>query len=349
MSGKFPARQLLSSCTSGGCGAKVGPGELSSLLGCLPVFADPKLVVGYETGDDAAVYEIDGERSIISTADFFSPMTDDPAAFGRIAAANAMSDVWAMGGRVLFVLNLFCFPETMETDVAMEILAGGAEKIAEAGAALGGGHSIYDREPKYGLAVTGIAETKRITRNNTPALGHKVILTKPLGTGIIMAANRGGAASPGAVREAVMVMERLNRRASERAGDFNVSACTDVTGFGLLVHALEMVGGDSGGACMRIFPDSLPILPEAARYAAEYLLTAAGQRNRNYVGGSTDLDALPFVVQEILCDPQTSGGLLMAAAPGEAEALLGCIREGDPQAAIIGEITERTGRPVEFA
>jgi selenide,water dikinase len=287
---------ILSICTSGGCGAKVGPGELSSLLGRLPEFSDPRLIVGYETGDDAAVYEIDGERSIISTVDFFSPMVDDPRAFGRIAAANAMSDVWAMRGSVLFALNLLCFPEAMEVDVAGEILAGGAEKIAEAGAVLGGGHSIYDREPKYGLAVTGIVETKRIARNNTPVPGHKVILTKPLGVGIIMAANRGGVASLESVREAISTMERLNKRASERAEGFDISACTDVTGFGLLAHALEMI---SGGACMRIYPDSLPILPEAAEYAAEYLLTAAGQRNRNYAGKNADLTALPFAIQEI--------------------------------------------------
>jgi len=273
-------------------------------------------------------------------------MVDDPRAFGRIAAANAMSDVWAMRGRVLFALNLLCFPEAMEAGIAGEILAGGAEKLAEAGAVLGGGHSIYDREPKYGLAVTGIALTRHIVRNNTPLPGHKVILTKPLGVGIIMAANRGGAASPDAVQEAVSTMERLNKRASEHAEDFSISACTDVTGFGLLAHALEML---SGGACMRIFPDSLPILPEAAGYAAEYLLTAAGQRNRNYVGTNADLAALSFATQEILCDPQTSGGLLMAADPDEADALLASIREDDPMAAIIGEITERTGRPIEFA
>jgi len=343
MKGDF---SILSNCTSGGCGAKIGPGELSSLLDRLPEFADPKLIVGYETGDDAAVYEIDDERSIISTVDFFSPMVDDPRTFGRIAAANAMSDVWAMRGRVLFALNLLCFPEAMETGIAGEILAGGAEKLAEAGAVLGGGHSIYDREPKYGLAVTGVVETKRIARNNTPAPGNKIILTKPLGVGIIMAANRGGAASPDAVREAVSTMERLNKRASECAYGFSVSACTDVTGFGLLGHALEMA---SGGACVRIFPDSLPVLPETAQYAAEYLLTAAGQRNRNYVGENANLDSLPFTTQEILCDPQTSGGLLMAVAPDEADTLLSCIREDDPMAAIIGEITDRTGRPVEFA
>jgi selenide,water dikinase len=316
------------------------------LLGGLPGFADPRLIVGYETGDDAAVYEIDSERSIISTVDFFSPMVDDPRTFGRIAAANAMSDVWAMRGRVLFALNLLCFPEATDTGIAGEILAGGAEKLAEAGAVLGGGHSIYDHEPKYGLAVTGIAETKRILRNNTPAIGHKVILTKPLGVGIIMAANREEAASPDAARGAVSTMERLNKRASERADGFGVSACTDVTGFGLLVHALEMV---PGGACMRIFPDSLPVLPEAAQYADEGMLTAGGRRNRNFVGENVDLTVLPFATQEILCDPQTSGGLLMAVDSGEADALLGSIREDYPMAAIIGEISGRIGRPIEFA
>jgi selenide,water dikinase len=336
---------ILSNCTSGGCGAKIGPGELSSLLENLPKFSDPNLVVGFDSRDDAAVYEIDGERAVISTVDFFSPMVDDPRTFGRIAAANAMSDVWAMGGRVLFALNLLCFPEAADRLVAGEILSGGMEKLAEAGAALGGGHSIYDRELKYGLAVTGMVETGRLRRNNTPVPGHKVILTKPLGTGIIMAAARGGLASPGAVREAVSTMERLNKRASEHMGSFNASACTDVTGFGLLVHAMEMA---SNGCGMRICPDSLPVLPFAESYADEFLLTAAGQRNRNYAGGMVDVSSLPFATQELLFDPQTSGGLLIAAPPDEAMPLLGAIRGDDPAAAMIGEIIPPSDKIIEF-
>ncbi|MCL2601638.1 MAG: selenide, water dikinase SelD [Treponema sp.] len=347
---------LLSNCTSGGCGAKIESAALAGLLASLPPTADKNLLVGFDTSDDAAVYQLDGERSLIFTVDFFPPMVDDPRTFGRIAAANALSDVWAMGGRALLALNLVCFPEAMDKRVLAEIIAGGAEKIAEAGAALGGGHSIYDREPKYGLAVTGIAETAKVLRNNTPAAGDKLILTKPLGTGIVMAALRAGMAGEDAVRAAVASMERLNRYACESMAGFAVSACTDITGFGLIGHALEMAGSS---ATLALDAAALPYIPHAAAYADEYLLTAAGQRNRNRVAGaasaegtpgqSVDVSRLPFAVQELLFDPQTSGGLLIAVAAREADALVSRIREGgDSAAAIIGEVLPRAEVPIVF-
>jgi selenide,water dikinase len=339
------SRSILSNCTSGGCGAKLGADELSFLLSKLPRFANDRLIVGFDSSDDAAVYRLDDRYSLISTVDFFSPMTDDARSFGRIAAANAMSDVWAMGGRPILALNMVCFPQAMDKAVLGEILSGGAEKIAEAGAVLGGGHSIYDKGPKYGLAVTGIIETAKVRRNDTPAPGHRLILTKPLGVGIIMAAARVGMASESSVRKAEASMERLNRYACEKMADFNVSACTDVTGFGLLAHALEMAGAS---ATLRLYPDALPVLPEASDYAGEYLLTAAGQRNRNHVGDRAEVEPLPFAVQELMFDPQTSGGLLIAVDAKEAAELLEAIREGDPDAAIIGEIAPRGERPVEF-
>ncbi|MDR1574500.1 MAG: selenide, water dikinase SelD [Treponema sp.] len=328
---------LLTNCTSGGCGAKIESEGLALLLGGLPSTADERLLVGYKTSDDAAVYKLDENRSLIFTVDFFPPMVNDPKTFGRIAAANALSDVWAMGGRPMLALNLVCFPESMDKKVLADILAGGAEKIAEAGAVLGGGHSIYDKEPKYGLAVTGIVETAKALRNNTPKAGHKLLLTKPLGVGIVMAALRVEMAGARAVRQALASMERLNRAACECMGEYNVSACTDVTGFGLLVHALEMAGDSAGIA---LYPDALPFIPEAADYANEYLLTAAGQRNRNRAEKAVDVRSLPFAVQELLFDPQTSGGLLIAVSPDEAEELVLRIRNaGDEYAAIIGEIT----------
>jgi selenide,water dikinase len=337
---------LLSNCVSGGCGAKIESDGLVRLLAGLPSGGDSRLLVGFDAADDAAVYMLDEERSLIFTADFFPPMVDEPRVFGRIAAANALSDVWAMGGKPMVALNLVSFPESMEKLVLAEILAGGAEKIAEAGTVLGGGHSIYDREPKYGLAVAGIIETSKVLRNNTPKAGHKLILTKPLGVGIVMAALRVEMADEGAVRQAVASMERLNRYACEVMADFNVSACTDVTGFGLLVHALEMAG-DS--VSVLLYPDALPLIPGAAGYADEYLLTAAGQRNRNRVGACADVSPLPFAVQELLFDPQTSGGLLIAAPSDEAEALAARIREaGDECAAIIGEIAPRAEKALMF-
>ncbi|MDR1256690.1 MAG: selenide, water dikinase SelD, partial [Spirochaetaceae bacterium] len=206
---------LLSNCPSGGCGAKIESGFLARLLAGLPADGGERLLVGYNASDDAAVYQLDGERSLVFTVDFFPPMIDDAATFGRIAAANALSDVWAMGGRPALALNLVCFPEAMDKQILADILAGGAEKITEAGAVLGGGHSIYDKEPKYGLAVAGMVETAKALRNNTPRAGHKLILTKPLGVGIVMAALRAGMADEGAVLRATASMERLNRYACE--------------------------------------------------------------------------------------------------------------------------------------
>jgi selenide,water dikinase len=337
---------LLSNCVSGGCGAKIDSEGLARLLAGIPSVKDSRLLVGYDASDDAAVYKLNDEQSLIFTVDFFPPMVNDPKTFGRIAAANALSDVWAMGGRPALALNLVCFPEAMDKRALADILAGGAEKIAEAGAVLGGGHSIYDREPKYGLAVTGIVETSKVLRNNTPKRGHKLILTKPLGVGIVMAALRVGLADEAAVKRALASMERLNRYAAESMAGFNVSACTDVTGFGLLVHALEMAGGS---ASITLYPDAVPLISDAAAYANDYLLTAAGQRNRNRVEKTVDVRALPFAVQELMFDPQTSGGLLIAAPPDEADELVTRIKNaGDEYTAIIGEIAPRSENPIVF-
>ncbi|MDR0409387.1 MAG: selenide, water dikinase SelD [Spirochaetaceae bacterium] len=337
---------LLSNCTSGGCGAKIESGTLALLLSGLAARGSQDLLVGYDASDDAAVYKLDDEHSLIFTVDFFSPMIDDAKTFGRIAAANALSDVWAMGGRPALALNLVCFPEAMDKRTLADILAGGAEKITEAGAVLGGGHSIYDKEPKYGLAVAGMVETTKVLRNNTPKAGDKLILTKPLGVGIVMAALRGGMADENAVRKAVASMERLNRAAAEAMAGFEVSACTDVTGFGLLVHTLEMAGD---AASIVLYPDALPFIPEAADYAEEYLLTAAGERNRARVEKFADADTLPFALQELMFDPQTSGGLLIAVNPGEARRLLSRIKDaGDENAAIIGEVAPRSEKVILF-
>ena len=345
-SGELP----LSNCASGGCGSKIESNALADLLAGLSAGIDKNLLVGFETGDDAAVYRLDDKNSLIFTVDFFPPMISEAKTFGRIAAANALSDIWAMGGRPLLALNLVCFPEALDKEVLAEIISGGAEKITEAGAVLGGGHSIYDKEPKYGLAVAGIAETAKVIRNNTPEKGHKLILTKPLGVGIIMAALRADLAEEEAVTQAVASMERLNRYACECMLKFQVSACTDVTGFGLLLHALEMAGEEMS---LILYPDSLPVIPAARAYAAEYLLTAAGQRNRNAAEKSAknpvDVSSLPFATQELLFDPQTSGGLLIAVAPGEAEELLSSIKKaGDTNAAIIGELAARSEKPLLF-
>jgi selenide,water dikinase len=288
---------------------------------------------------------MDGPYSLVTTADFFPPMVNEPKTFGRIAAANALSDVYAMGGKPVTALNLVCFPQSMDMEILGEILTGGAQKVMEASAVLAGGHSIYDKEPKYGLAVTGVVENSRIIRNNTPETGHKLILTKPLGIGMIMAAHRGEAASPEAVGKAVASMERLNKYAAEKMRDFSVSACTDITGFGLLAHALEMA---SDKVSIVFYPSEIPYFEEARQYADEFLMTAAGQRNRNYLAGKADVSGLPFALQELLFDPQTSGGLLICAPPEQSEDLLAAIQAGDPAARIIGEIVKREQSVILF-
>jgi selenide,water dikinase len=336
---------LLANCTSGGCGAKIGPGELSALLGKIPANRDEHLLVGFDCSDDAAVYALDDGKAIVSTVDFFSPMIDDPFVFGQIAAANALSDIYAMGASPFLALNLVCFPEKLPKSTLADILAGGADKIAEAGAVLGGGHSIYDKETKYGLAVNGLIEIKNLIRNNTPRAGNSLILTKPLGVGIVMAAQRVGMASADALQKAVNSMRRLNRYAAEKIRGFNVSACTDVTGFGLLCHLLEMCGNSVSA---EIWPDSLPVIMEAAASADDFLLTAAAQRNRNHFGKQGQVEKLPFAAQELMFDPQTSGGLLICVSAGQSQQLLDSIQKDDPEARIIGRIIEHQDERIIF-
>lgn len=339
---------ILSQCTSGGCGAKIGPGELGAILDALPATADKNLLVGYGARDDAAVYRLSDDTAIVSTLDFFPPMVADPFLFGRIAAANALSDIYAMGGDPLFALSMVCFPEAMDKAALGEILRGGTGILAEAGIPLAGGHSIHDREIKFGLAVTGRVHPEKALRNNGCRPGDRLVLTKPLGTGIILAANRVGLAAEAHYAGAIAVMERLNRDAALAARAFSPSACTDVTGFGLLVHLAEMAGD---GTSIELWPGAAPVLPGAREYAEEYLVTAAGQRNRHFMEGRLDAAAfarLPGAVQELLLDPQTSGGLLFAVPENEAEALLEAVRRTDPAAALIGSVVQGKEWPIVF-
>ncbi|GHT52267.1 selenide, water dikinase SelD [Spirochaetia bacterium] len=334
---------LLSNCTSGGCGAKIGPRELSSLLAGLPVRQDDSLLVGFSGSDDAAVYQIGPDKALVSTVDFFPPMVEDPFLFGKIAAANALSDIYAMGGKPLFALNLVCFPQKMDKGILRDILAGGAEKALEADTVIAGGHSIYDHEPKYGLAVTGMVDPKQVLRNDGCQEDDALILTKALGAGLVMSALRGGAAGEAEIQAAVTSMERLNRYAAEALAPYPVHACTDVTGFGLLVHASEMAGE---GHTLFIDGGSLPLLPGALDFAKNDLTNAGAQRNRNFLEGKADIDGVPPALQEIAFDPQTSGGLLIALPSAHAEALLRDIRKTDPAAAIIGTVSRRVEYPV---
>lgn len=324
-------------CRGGGCTAKLGPGILERVLCRLPRGEkDPDLLIGFDSHDDAAVYRITDDLAVVQTLDFFPPMLDDPYTFGQVAAANALSDIYAMGGDVKTALNIVCFPEKMDLNILGEIMRGGSEKVTDAGGTLAGGHSIADSDVKYGLSVMGTVDPHHMFANNTGEPGDLLILTKKLGVGLVCTANRVGEASEAAMDAAVRSMTTLNRAASEIMRKYPVDACTDVTGFGLLAHLEEML--DNGRLSAEIWADEVPLIPEALDYADDFLITAAGQRNRNHVGNKVKFIDIPFAMEELLFDPQTSGGLLIAVRPGSADALLSELQAAALPAKIIGKL-----------
>lgn len=325
-------------CKGGGCTAKLGAGILSRVLERLPKFdKDPALLIGYDSKDDAAVYKLTDEVAVVQTLDFFPPMVDDPYTFGQIAATNALSDIWAMGGQVKTALNIVCFPEKSDLNILGEMMRGGAEKVAEAGGVLAGGHSIADSDVKYGLSVMGVVHPDHIYANNTPQTGDCLVLTKRLGVGILCTANRVGEASAEAMEAAIASMTTLNKYAAQCCRAYEVHACTDVTGFSFLGHLHEMM--DGAHSC-RIEAGAVPVFSEALRHADEFLLTAAGQRNRNHTGPFVRFENVPFAMEEVLFDPQTSGGLLVALPKEQAAALVEDLRRGGAPAAVVGEVTD---------
>lgn len=323
-------------CKGGGCTAKLGAGVLSHILEKLPKSKeDPDLLIGFDSKDDAAVYRISDDVAIVQTLDFFPPMVEDPYIFGQIAATNALSDIYAMGGTVKTALNIVCFPEKMDLNILGEIMRGGAEKVQEAGGILAGGHSIADSDVKYGLSVMGVVDPNHIYPNNGGKPGDKLILTKRLGVGIICTANRVNEASPEAMNAAIESMTTLNKYAAQICHEFDIHACTDVTGFSFLGHLHEMM---DGRLSCRIHADKVPVFKEALEYADEFLLTAAGQRNRNHTEGFVNFKDVPFAMQEVLFDPQTSGGLLIAVSETEADSLVKRLQNIGLPAEIVGEI-----------
>ena len=299
---------------------------------------DKNLLIGYDSKDDAAVYKVSDDVAIVQTLDFFPPMVEDPYTFGQIAATNALSDIYAMGGQVKTALNIVCFPEAMDLNILGKIMQGGAEKVIEAGGILAGGHSIADSDVKYGLSVMGVVHPDRIYANNRGRPGDALILTKRLGVGIVCTADRVKEASPEAMDAAVQSMTTLNKYAAERSWRYDVHACTDVTGFSFLGHLHEMLDGKL--SC-HVHAQRVPVIPQALDYADEFLLTAAGQRNRNHTGPFVKFDGVPFAMEEVLFDPQTSGGLLIALPGDQAAALRAELRELGLPAEIVGELTER--------
>ena len=310
------------------------------VLHSLPPFDHPDLIVGTETSDDAGVFRLRPDLAIVNTVDFFTPIVDDPYTFGQIAAANALSDVYAMGAEPMTALNIVGFPKgKLDLEVLGEILRGGAERARAAGAVVVGGHSIIDNELKYGMAVTGVVHPERVIRNVGVQAGDALILTKPLGTGIISTALKRRAASPASVRAAVASMTALNKQASAAMRRFPVHACSDITGYGLLGHTFEMASGS--GVTVVLEARSMPLLPGARRLAGQGNLTGGCRRNRNYLKDKIAIDpGVKDDLVEIALDPQTSGGLLIALPNADATALLGDLRaSGIAAAALVGRAT----------
>lgn len=335
--------KLTSLSSKGGCGCKISPDALSSVLKSLPRPGsdNPRLLVGVETSDDAGVYQVTDDLALVQTLDFFTPIVDDPYWFGQIAAANALSDVFAMGGRPITALNIVGFPITkLDPAILTEILRGASEKIAEAGAALVGGHSIDDPEPKFGLSVTGLVHPKQVLTNTGAKPGDVLLLTKPIGVGIQTTGIKRDALLPEQIQTVMEIMATLNKQAAELMSQYPVNACTDVTGFGLLGHSLEMAEGSQVG--IRIHSKNVPILQGTRQLAEQGIIPGGSKSNAKWVANRVDFaEELDEIDRIILCDAVTSGGLLISLPANKASDLLATLNEnGVEWARIIADVVE---------
>jgi selenide,water dikinase len=339
---------LLSTVEQGGCSAKLSPVQLGEILAKLPKVEHPNLMVGIETHDDAGVYRMDDHTALIYTTDFFPPVCSDGYEFGQIAAANALSDVYAMGGTPLLVLNLMMFSAArIPLEVFAAILQGGHDKVVEAGALVLGGHTIEDYPPKFGLAVVGTVHPDRLITNAGVRAGDKLILTKPLGTGVILAGQRNGMSEEATIRKALDYMKQLNKSGAIVMQEFSLKGATDITGFGLLGHAMGMA--DASQVTLRIDAGLVPCFPEALVLLEEGCIPGAAFRNLEFVKESTGFgSSLAYDRRMLCCDAQTSGGLLMAVPAAKAEEVLEQLRTkaGLPESAIIGEAMPRSKRSI---
>jgi selenide,water dikinase len=282
------------------------------------------LIAGFEGSEDAGVYRLADDLAIVQTCDFFTPILDDPYEFGQVAAANSLSDVYAMGGKPLIAMNIVCYPCSLGMEPLREILRGGAEKVWESGALLVGGHSVDDREPKYGLSVTGVVHPDRVVLNRGAQPGDVIVLTKPLGTGIVSTALMAGMADSQAQRRLYRVMSALNDRASQAMLEAGAHACTDVTGFGLLGHLMEMA--EASGVSFEVDAGRIPVIEGAFEYAQMGLIPGGLRRNQDFLAGKVEANGAEQSVLEVMFDPQTSGGLLIAVAPDRVDDLVGRLR-----------------------
>lgn len=333
--------KLTALSSKGGCGCKIGPAALREVLQSLsPSVEDPNLLVGLDTNDDAGVYRLTDELALVQTLDFFTPIVDDPYSFGQVAAANAISDIYAMGGKPITALNIVAFPiADLDKQILAEILEGASSKLKEAGVALVGGHSIDDKEPKFGLSVTGLIHPEKIRTNSGAKVGDVLILTKPIGVGILTTSIKKRWLEEAEIERVTKVMTTLNKQAAEIMDDYQIHACTDVTGFGLLGHGLEMAKGSQVG--IKIQQSRVPVLPRVKELAEQGAVPGGTKNNFNYVHQDIDFaDSLDQIDQWILCDAVTSGGLLAAVKKEDANQLLKRLQAQEIEATIIGEVTD---------
>ncbi|PAE26527.1 selenide, water dikinase SelD [Bacillus sp. 7894-2] len=320
----------------------MGPEDLAQVLRHLPKSVpDPNLLVGLDTSDDAGVYKINDETALVQTLDFFTPIVDDPYMFGQIAAANSLSDIYAMGGKPITVMNIVGFPiSKLDKGILADILAGASDKVKESGAVLVGGHSIDDQEPKFGLSVTGTVHPERVRTNAGAKPGDKLILTKPIGVGILTQAIKRDMLDQEGIDRVMEVMAALNKEAAEAMDNYQVNACTDITGFGLLGHAMEIAEGSGTG--ITVESTAVPILPKTRELAQQNIIPGGSKKNHKWLSGRIQYENIDDVDQVILCDAITSGGLLITVPESEAEPLLNDLKEkGVEWASIIGTVTDQ--------
>lgn len=328
----------LASCA--GCGAKMGAGTLAKMLEGFKSHSDPRLIVGYDKSDDASVYVLNEDTALIQTTDFFPPIVDDPYLYGKIAATNALSDVYAMGGEPKLALNILCAAESMADETIRQILRGGYDAAYDAGAIITGGHTIRGAEPIYGLAVSGFVHPQKVLTNSNARPGDVLILTKPLGVGIITTGAKADMVDQAVMERIYNQMATLNKTARDIMVQYDVHSCTDVTGFALLGHSFEMAQGSN--CTIHIQAENVPYHPEALELASMGFIPAGAYRNREYAqAGVAVRGNISRAMEDILYDPQTSGGLLFAIAAKEAESCLSQLRRSIPEAAIIGYVTEK--------
>lgn len=333
--------KLTTLTTKGGCGCKIGPSDLREVLHNLPeTKKDPNLLVGLDTGDDAGVYKLTDDLAIVQTLDFFTPIVDDPYDFGQVAAANALSDVYAMGGAPITALNIVAFPIfNLDKAILTEILKGASDKVQEAGCNLVGGHSIDDQEPKFGLSVTGTIHPDRIRTNAGAKSGDKLILTKPIGVGISTTALKRGLLTDEEIARVTKVMSTLNKDAAEVMTDFDVHACTDVTGFGLLGHLSEMAA--ESHQALTIYKDEVPVLSRVRELAEDGVVPGGSKNNLKHVIDVVHFaDDIDEIDQIILADAVTSGGLLMSVAEQDVDPMMAALKSKGIQAHVIGEVAD---------